>query len=81
MHMTIQPATKTIRGGYLARGETRLFCAECIDRTDYLDRMWYDANALTDEDACDWCHKPHTEWVPVVVTGTAVVEHVECKVF
>lgn len=82
--MTIETATETEHGFYVDH-YGRCFCNDCADRSKG-DTTWhalgyYDLHIDPQPITCDGCERPLTQCPPRVYHGTAVVEHVPCKIF
>jgi hypothetical protein len=85
--LTLEPTTATVSGGIVDR-LGYCYCLSCWARTDRQANRsraggypcFVEAASLS-QDSCDGCGKLAEIWEPLVTYGTAVVEHVTCKIF
>lgn len=79
--LTVEPAKLEELGAFVdARGNA--FCVDCVERGRCGPRLaWCPLGSLGDPAECDGCSRPVVECAPRVIVGTALVEHVKCKVF
>jgi hypothetical protein len=78
-------SVKMRRGVITSRGY--LLCGQCADKSKQLYEhvYWFTEREGPTwgswSDKCDTCGVEATNWIPETVHGTAVVEHVPCKIF
>ena len=88
--ITLERVTEERRGGFVRHHAPyigSLWCVDCADDKTRATGDWCSASNLrhgpeqTNSDPCDGCHRQIHLCTPLVVEGTAVVEHMAWKIF
>jgi hypothetical protein len=73
--VNLQPASR-IEHGATVDGSGRAFCLSCAP---FDKASWHDANSLVG--VCDGCGREFVDCVPLEISGLAMIEYPQCKIF
>lgn len=87
MHMRQETVTDIRLGGFVRNHNPligTLWCIGCASEQTINERDFTSASNLRDGDSydsCEGCDRPINQCTPVEISGTAMIEYFDCKIF